>query len=140
MNEGSGTFLGMNVHMASDSARRAADEINRHIFVLGHEAFGKWVAIRLSDGSSDGVLYDNRADAIRHQLHEHQSAYFCIPPYGCTITASEAETFMTYHRSMYDAGARYGDPDAPAPITPLLATAAPRRGAKLSWAYKGEWK
>lgn len=140
MREGNGTFLGVSVFMASDSARRATDAINLHIHAHGHDAFGKWVAIRMSDGSSDGTLYDTRPDAIRHQLHESQSMYFRIPPYGQFITPAEAETMLTYARSCYDAGRRVPDPQAPAPIQPLTAVAAPGRGARFALPYRGEWK
>jgi hypothetical protein len=126
--------------MASDSARRAADAINLHIHAHGHDAFGKWVAIRLSDGSSDGTLYDRRADAVRHQFHESQCAYFRVPPFGELISPAEAEAFLTYARSVYDAGYRVPDPEAPAMIQPLTTVAAPGRGARLALPYRGEWK
>jgi len=134
------TFLGIPVCMPSDSAKRAADSINLHIHANGHDAFGKWVAIRLSDGSSDGVLYDTRVDAIRHQLHERQCAYFRIPPFGETISVAEAETFLNYNRSIYDAGYRMPDPEAPALIPQLTPVVAPRRGARLAVPFRGVWK
>lgn len=121
----------------SDEARRAADAVNLHIAALGHEAYGKWVAIRLSDGGSDGTLYDTRPDAIRHQLHEQLCAYFCIPPFGNLLSPPEAEAFLTYTRSLYDAGYRIPDPTAPAPIVPLINVAAPRRGSRLALPYRG---
>lgn len=125
----------------SDAARRAADQINLHVSALGHEAFRKYVAIRLSDGGSDGTLYDTRADAIRHQLHEQQCAYFRIPPFGEMAKPVECESFLTLHRSLYDAGRRLADPDAPEIIRPLISVAAPgRRGARLARQFRGEWK
>jgi hypothetical protein len=133
------TFLGIPVSIPSDSSRRAADAVNLHIYAHGDQAFGKWVAIRLSDGGSDGVLYDSRRDAIRHQFHERQCCYFRIPPFGQTITPAEAETFLSYNRSIYDAGYRMPDPDAPAPIPQLTPVVAPRRGAKLALPHRGEW-
>lgn len=124
----------------SDAARRGADSVNVHIWAHGHEARGKWVAVRLSDGGSDGQLYDSRADAIRFQLHEHQCIYVCLPPFGQTMKPYEVEAMMTYFRSLYDAGHRWGDADAPAPIPQLTRVAAPRRGARLALPYRGEWK
>lgn len=123
----------------SDEARRAADQVNVHVAALGREACGKWVAIRLSDGGSDGTLYDTRPDAIRHQFHEQQCAYFCIPGVPTFLTAREAEAFLTYCRSLYDAGYRIPDPTAPAPIVPLTAVAAPGRGSRLALPYRGLW-
>lgn len=80
-----------------------------HVAALGWEAAKKWVAIRLSDGKSDGVLYDTRGDAIRHQLHMTQCAYVCVPPGG--MNPCQAESFMRMHRLAYDAGAQLIDPD-----------------------------
>jgi hypothetical protein len=76
---------------------------------------GKWLAVRLSDGGTDGVAYDTRREAIRHQLHETLCAY--VRAYE--ITAREAETVLAYHRAVYDAGYRLPDPDDE-PRAPLL--------------------
>lgn len=54
------------------AAQRIADAVNLHVAAVraqlgnGRTAPG-YVAVRLSDGRSDGVLYDSRADATRHQ-------------------------------------------------------------------------
>lgn len=93
-----------------DAARRASDHVNFHLHALGVAAVGKWVAIRLSDGSSDGVLYDKKADAIKHQLHETTCAYVQIPVGG--MPPEDALVFMKYNRQLYDAGFRIADPDA----------------------------
>lgn len=98
----------------SDAARRCAD-----IVTLAGVASrtGQWLAIRLSDGGYDGVTYDHRADAVRHQLHETQCAYVKIPPGG--MTPREAEAFLGYHRALYDAGFRLPDPEFALPLMPL---------------------
>lgn len=124
----------------SDAALRACDNVNLHIAAIGPEAYGKWVAIRLSDGGSDGALYDTRADAIRHQMHWSQCCYLMIPPFGVMLTPREAESYLTLHRSMYDAGYRLQDPEQPAPIKPLVQVAAPRRGSRLAYLWKGQWR
>jgi len=90
----------------SDAARRCSDLINLHVITGG---VSRWVAIRLSDGGSDGVVYDTRKDAVRHQLHETLCAYVCVPPDGMTPKA--AESFLTFNRNVYDAGYRMTDPD-----------------------------
>ncbi len=94
----------------SDEARRCSDAVNLHVAGLGWDATGKWVAIRLSDGGSDGTLYDSKRDAVRHQLHEQQCCYVAIPPSG--MNACSAESYLALHRKMYDAGMRLTDPDA----------------------------
>lgn len=91
----------------SDAARRCSDIIRMHI-VAGQVA--RWAAIRLADGGSDGVAYESRAEAIRHQLHEQQCCYVCIPPDDMSPKA--AETYLRIHRQLYDSGHRLADPDA----------------------------
>ncbi len=90
----------------SDAARRCSDAVRLHIAA---GMAGKWAAIRLSDGGSDGTAYDSRADAIRHQLHETQCAYVKIPLDD--MPPDHAERFLAFHRKAYDAGFRLTDPD-----------------------------
>jgi hypothetical protein len=116
-----------------------ADEVNMHVHALGEAASGRWVAIRLSDGGSDGVMYDTRPQAITHQFHEKQCCYVRIPPFGQLMNPREAESYLVLHRSMYDAGYRLQDPQDPAPIKPLINVAAPRRGSKYAYAWNGRW-
>jgi len=94
----------------TDESKRAADQCNLHIAAIGLDAVRKWVAIRLSDGGSDGTLYDRKQEAVRHQADEFLCAYMCIPPSG--VTACMAESFMRTSRMAYDAGFRLPDPDA----------------------------
>jgi hypothetical protein len=101
---------GCPIRTHSDAARRASDAVNLHYSVLGSEAIGKWVAVRLADGSSDGVLYDTKRDAVRHQPDEKLAAYTCIVPGGMNIC--RAESFLKMSRMAYDAGFRLADPDA----------------------------
>lgn len=96
----------MNGPAFSDAAKRCSDTIRLHI-VAGQK--GRWVAIRLSDGGSDGVVYDTRADAIRHQLHESQCAYVKVPPDD--MPPEHAERYLAFHRRAYDGGFRLTDPD-----------------------------
>jgi hypothetical protein len=88
-----------------DDARRLSDVVRLHI-VCGHA--GKWIAARLSDGGTDGVLYDSRADAVTHQLHETQCCYVKIP--ADDMSPRSAKTFLDMHRQLYDAGYRVQDP------------------------------
>lgn len=94
----------------SDAAHRCSDVIRTHLAAEGYAAIGRWVAIRLSDGGSDGNLYATKREAIRFQLHETQCAYAQIPP-GADMTPRAAENFLSVNRQLYDAGMRITDPD-----------------------------
>lgn len=98
----------MSVVVTDDEARRCADIVNLHL-AAGHA--GRWCAIRLSDGGSDSVVYDTRAEAIRHQLHETQCMYIKIPP--TSVTAREVAVMLTLYRQAYAAGFRISGPDDP---------------------------
>ena len=91
----------------SDEARRASDIVNLHL-VVSLENIGKWVAIRLSDGGSDDVIYDCKCDAVRHQLHEKQSVYVQIQPNG--LSARDAQILLKMYRDLYDANMTLPDP------------------------------
>jgi hypothetical protein len=98
----------------SDTAKRCSDAVNNAVHG-GH--VGKWLAIKLHDGSTDSVAYDRRADAIRHQLHETLCCYIKVPPGG--MQPVEAERFMAFSRMVYNAGYRLADPESEAtPIFP----------------------
>jgi hypothetical protein len=95
-----------------DYAKRAADIINSYFaYVQWWDLKDKWLAIRLSDGGSDGVLYENKRDAVRHQLDEYLCAYVCFRNLMGGITPLEAKRYMDYSRMLYDGGARLPDPD-----------------------------
>jgi hypothetical protein len=99
---------------AIDIGKRASEAINLHVY--GGNV-GKWVAIRLSDGGSDGIPYDTRREAITHQLHEQLCCYIKVTPDG--ITPHDALRFVLVNRALYDAGFRLADPDMPGePIYP----------------------
>lgn len=113
-----------------DWACRMADILNGHV-TAGHT--GRIVAIRLSDGGSDGVLYDNRRDAIRHQLHETLCDYIPLKP----VSYSPFECFwrLSETRARYDAGWRW-DIDGPAPITSSRVEASLSQLRRLTAARK----
>lgn len=96
-------------HTYSDRARRASDEITNHFLTHGTGCFGRWAAIRLSDGGSDGNLYDQKSDAVRHQLHRNQCAYVCIPP--DLMSARQAENYLNFMEGLYSRGYDLADPD-----------------------------
>lgn len=96
----------------SDAAKRAADIINGYVaFIPRDELKYKYVAIRLSDGSSDGNLYDTKREAVRHQLDEKLCAYVSFAAIPVGTTAREMEVFLKFNRDVYDAGISFVDPD-----------------------------
>jgi len=100
----------------SDAAKRMADNVNFHVEVEGASAYYRWVAIRLSDGGSDHVLYDSRADAVRSQSDSRLCTYVMIPPTG--MTPREAEPVLKFTRFAYDNGYRITDPADGMPVMP----------------------
>jgi hypothetical protein len=107
-----------------DPARRAADIVNGLLVArTWEECRGGWVAIRLSDGGSDGVLYASKRDAVRHQANEFLCAYVALRSLLSGATAPEMARFLYYTRAAYDAGYRLPDPDdatgGPELITPV---------------------
>lgn len=94
----------------SDAAKRCSDHYELHRMALGVDSIGKWFAVALVDGSSDGIAYDRKRDCVIHQHHNEQYyAYIQINPGG--MSACEAEAFLRIHRVMYDKGVRLVDPD-----------------------------
>lgn len=91
-----------------EAGRRCSDLVRQKI-VDGHA--GRWLAIRLSDGGSDGVPYDSRRDAILHQLHESLCAYVKIPKDN--MPEVEAIRWLEIQRQLYDNGLRMIDPEQP---------------------------
>lgn len=91
-----------------DRARRCSEAVTLALLGQGRGVINKWVAVRLSDGRTDGVVYDTKADAIKHQLHETQCAYVCIPPEG--MTERQAATYLRFTEGLYDAGYHLADP------------------------------
>lgn len=94
----------------SDAAKRVSDTYRLHRTAQGLAATGQWFAAALADGSSDGVLYGSKRDAVRHQHHnETRFAFVCISPGDMTVC--EAEEFLATNRMFYDRGLRLTDPD-----------------------------
>ena len=96
-----------------ESAKRAADIINEIRPSIEWRALKRsWLAIRLSDGSSDRVVYGSKLDAVRHQRNEFHCAYFCF--IGAAIggvSAWDIGKWLQFHREAYRKGFRLPDPD-----------------------------
>jgi hypothetical protein len=95
-----------------DAAKRVSDVVNN----LGtHKTFEElvngWIAVRLSDGTWDGVLYDTRHSAVSHQSNEFLCAYLSTRSAQSGMSIRDAHTFLAFHRAAYDAGFRLPDPD-----------------------------
>jgi hypothetical protein len=97
------------VQADADRAQRLSDAVTLALLGQGRGVVGKWVAARLSDGHTDGNIYDRKSDAVRHQLHEQQCAYVCIPYDG--MTPRQAATYLRFTEGLYAAGHRLADPD-----------------------------
>jgi len=111
----------------SDAAKRASDNINAYVtFVPPEELRHKWIAIRLSDGGYDGVLYDSKRDAVRHQTDEFLCAYVCFRNLLAGSKPKDMELFLKFNRDAYDAGFRLTDPDDKAGGREVLMTTALR--------------
>lgn len=94
----------------SDAAKRVSDNYNLHRVANPYDSIGKWIAVALSDGHSDGTLYDSKRDCVSHQHHDEMwYAYIRINP--TSMTPCDAEIFLKMHRMMYEKGIRLADPD-----------------------------
>lgn len=97
-----------------DAAKRIADALNVYLNGLRNhlwELRDKWMAFKLSDGTSDGQLYDSKRDAVRHQDNEFQCLYICFVNIMGGATAPEVVRVLNFTRDAYDAGFRLADPD-----------------------------
>lgn len=99
----------------SDAALRMADVLNQAVLTEG--AVGRILSVRLSDGGSDGVLYDTRADAIAHAHHNESLMDFVVVK-PTAYSPADCDARLAYTRAMYDAGWRW-EIDSPAPIMPV---------------------
>lgn len=94
-----------------DASKRVSDEYNLHRIGIGDASIGRWFAARLSDGTSDHVLYDNKRDAVIHQHHDEQHYTFIkIGPYD--MTPCSAAVMLKTARALAEKGMRFADPDS----------------------------
>lgn len=95
-----------------DAGKRMSDALNMYRANMPWEwVRDKWMAFRLSDGASDGVLYDSKREAVAHQLHEFQCCYISFRNLMGGATPLGCMTFLNFTRDAYDAGFRLPDPD-----------------------------
>jgi hypothetical protein len=117
-----------NILPHSDPAKRLSDTYMLHRIANPDHSVGKWFAVRLNDGTGDGVLYDTRRECIRHQRHAARwCAYIRIEP--CGMSVCEAETFLRSSRQAVEStGELMSDPDREI-IPPLTSEDYLRRAA-----------
>lgn len=89
----------------SDAAKRITDTYALHRLADLYGNMGHWMACRLDDGTSDNVLYDTKASAIRHQ-HHNENYFTFIQMVPSQITACEAEVMLKVARMLYAKGWR----------------------------------
>lgn len=92
----------------TDAGRRMSDVIDEQVNTNSVNSIGRWMAFRLSDGTTDGVLYDTRDQAVKHQLHEYQCCYVQLLVDGMSPQA--ASRYLEINRLLYSKGFRLTDP------------------------------
>lgn len=124
-----------------DAARRMADAVNLHMLVMVAENRDRpgYVAIRLEDGRSpDGVLYDTRKDAVRHQSDPKN---FYVKVGKMSMGAKEAVTVLKFARMALQSGIVFAEED---PQVPQLSEHMPRgnfpRISLAKWGRNGDGK
>lgn len=87
----------------TDAAKRCADGVNLCIAARGTEIIGKWLAVKLEDGSVDQTVYEFQSDAVSAMWpREREFCYARIPRQWMTLC--EAESYLRFNRMRYDAG------------------------------------
>lgn len=108
-----------------DAGKRASEMVNLYVTNMDWDDIkDKFVAIRLEDGSSDGIIYDSKIDAIKHQNFEQQCAYVGFRNLMGGSTPRDMAIFIAMNREAYDHGMRLADPEAPGGGPNLAPTAA----------------
>lgn len=100
--------------IADDVAKRCWEQVkNIAVHTDWETRVNSFIAIKLADGSTDGVLYESKQAAVRHcGGNEQWFAFFSFrsAPTGFA-SPKDAAIFLAYHRMAYDRGFRLPDPD-----------------------------
>jgi hypothetical protein len=95
----------------TDAAKRMADAINLMVtFKTWEEVCNGYMAFRLSDGSTNMVLYDSHTDAARH-TDEKQHGYFCLRNGMGGANAKDCQILLNVWRAAADAGIPMAEPN-----------------------------
>lgn len=102
----------------SDAAKRLSDTYNLHI--MSGAPIGAVFAFRLSDATSDHVLYDSREDAVMHQRHnEGWHGYVRIGPGRMSVCMGAS--VLRYQRQATElAAAQRGEKSGGLEVIPRL--------------------
>lgn len=93
----------------TDAARRMYDSYALHRLADPINSVGKWFAFRLTDGGSDGTLYDTKSDAVRHQHNnERYYGFIRIMP---SMQLPDFQGYLDLQRKLFDKGLKMADPD-----------------------------
>lgn len=93
-----------------DAATRLSDAYNLHLIAKEYDAIGRFFAVALEDGRGDGVLYETRRDAVRHQRHD-EARYVFVRIGPANMTICEAASLLFTQRKLYERGMRMADRD-----------------------------
>lgn len=81
----------------SDAAKRFADTYTLHR-VAGTSS--GWIAVRYSDGSSDGEVYDTRGEAVAFMWPNEDWYFYCTLAAAPTMSVCAAESVLRWRRVM----------------------------------------
>jgi hypothetical protein len=98
------------MHGHSDAAKRFSDIYNLH---KAAGAVKGWIAVRYSDGSSDGNVYDTREDAVRHAYPREGWYFYAVLTAAPSMSVCAAESLLRYKRVMSEIDASHTDREAP---------------------------
>jgi hypothetical protein len=108
--------------VVTDAAKRMADHINaKVVFTPWDQLVNGYMAFRLDDGSSNGTLYDSKADAVRF-TDEKRNAYFCFRQGIAGVNPRDCQIFLDVHRHAYANGGHLADPDLKRQSSLILST------------------
>lgn len=94
-----------------ECGRRISDIINdKREHYSWEELRRSWMAFRLKDGGSDGVLYATRRECVRHQVDEMRCMYLACQSFAGGAKPKDMAILTLYWREAYAAGFRGTDP------------------------------
>lgn len=97
--------------VVTDAAKRMSYAVNN---VIAHKSWGElqngFMAFRIDDGTTNGTVYDSKADAMRF-TDEQYNAYFCFRQAMGGANPTDCQLFLNIHRHVYDSGGHMRNPD-----------------------------
>lgn len=109
--------------VVTDAARRMSDLVNLMITCKSwDELQNGYMAFRLDNGSSDGVLYDSKQTAAKF-TDDKRHAYFCFRQAMGGANARDCQIFLDLNRYAADNGVPMAEPYAKKQSNLILSTA-----------------